>query len=273
MPTARRRLRRLLRAYRASRRAAHAAAGVRVHALARVHVHHLAQRQGDHGRLASAALRLRDDVAAGEDGHHRALLDGGRLFKAVRVQAAQQVLANAHRVKRGNSAHALARLKHNLRVRAAAAAAARGSRLVRHAGRRPGDATRAARRRAGQLWPRWRFLCPSLVPLMAAASAAAPGPPLRHRRAGDPAARRSSTPARPDKKNRRRICSGVYTRKKRPRSRPRPPPRSRAREKNVVCCVRVLPAQQPPSTDSRRLTCRGDPPCRAPSSAPPARPA
>lgn len=50
--------------------------------------------------LASARLGLGDGVTALDNRHNGALLDGAGLLKAVRVDAAQQVLAETHVVER-----------------------------------------------------------------------------------------------------------------------------------------------------------------------------
>ena len=79
--------------------------------LAGVGVEHLAEREGDHGRLAGARLRLRDDVAAAGDGHDRALLNRRGLLETVRVEAAKQVLADAHAVEGADHLDALGRVE------------------------------------------------------------------------------------------------------------------------------------------------------------------
>lgn len=62
-------------------------------------VDHLADGEGDHGCLAGAGLGLRDDVAAGDDGEDGALLDGGGLLEAIAVDAAEEVVLDAHLVE------------------------------------------------------------------------------------------------------------------------------------------------------------------------------
>mmetsp|Transcript_23503 Transcript_23503/g.73932 ORF Transcript_23503/g.73932 Transcript_23503/m.73932 type:complete len:306 (+) Transcript_23503:468-1385(+) len=61
------------------------------------------------GRLAGARLRLRDGVAALEDGHDGALLDGGRLLKAVRVDAAEQLVLEPHGIEGLDDLHVVRR--------------------------------------------------------------------------------------------------------------------------------------------------------------------
>ena len=79
--------------------------------LAGVGVEHLAEREGDHGRLAGTGLRLRDDVAAARDWHDRALLNRRGLLESVRVETAEEVLADAHGVEGGHHLDALGRVE------------------------------------------------------------------------------------------------------------------------------------------------------------------
>jgi hypothetical protein len=80
-------------------------------ALAHGRVHALAHRDGNHGRLAGAGLRLRNDVPALRDGHDGPLLDGRRLLKAELVDAAHEQVLQPHVVKGLHDPDALARLE------------------------------------------------------------------------------------------------------------------------------------------------------------------
>lgn len=62
----------------------------------RLSVYLLEDGDGKRGRLAGTRLGLCDDVMALDAGHDGALLDGRRLFKAIGVNAAQQLLLKVH---------------------------------------------------------------------------------------------------------------------------------------------------------------------------------
>ena len=82
--------------------------------LAQLRVDHLQHGDGEGGRLARARLRLGDDVAARDDGHNGALLDGRGLLEAVAVDAAQELLFELHAIECGQHLHVLARLELDL---------------------------------------------------------------------------------------------------------------------------------------------------------------
>eukprot|EP00500_Bicosoecida_sp_ms1_P012720 CAMPEP_0203816648 /NCGR_PEP_ID=MMETSP0115-20131106/17212_1 /ASSEMBLY_ACC=CAM_ASM_000227 /TAXON_ID=33651 /ORGANISM="Bicosoecid sp, Strain ms1" /LENGTH=426 /DNA_ID=CAMNT_0050725555 /DNA_START=37 /DNA_END=1313 /DNA_ORIENTATION=+ len=79
-------------------------------AVARGEVDGLQHTDAEHTRFASTALRLRNDVAAAQDGHDGPLLDRRRLVEAVGVDAAEQVLLQPHLLEGRHHLHARARL-------------------------------------------------------------------------------------------------------------------------------------------------------------------
>lgn len=74
-------------------------------------VDHLTNGEGNHGGLPRPGLGLRDDVAAIDDGHDGALLDGRRLLEPVRVDPPQQVIPDPHLVEARHRLHPGARLE------------------------------------------------------------------------------------------------------------------------------------------------------------------
>lgn len=74
-------------------------------------VDHLTDGEGNHGGLPRPGLGLRDDVAAIDDGHDGALLDGRRLLEPVRVDPPQQVIPDPHLVEARHRLHPRARLE------------------------------------------------------------------------------------------------------------------------------------------------------------------
>lgn len=96
----------------------------------------LANGEGNHGGLARAGLGLGDNISADEYGHHSTLLNRRGLLKAVVVDAAEQVVLDAHLVEASHHLHLPRRLElqrllrraHSPRVRPHNAASAN----VRH---------------------------------------------------------------------------------------------------------------------------------------------
>lgn len=121
-----------MRNYRVSKRSL----GILRDALSGGSIDLLANGEGDHGGLARTGLGLGDNVSADEYGHHGPLLDSRGLLEAVVVDAAEQVVLDAHLVEAGHHLHLPRRLElqrllrraHSPRVRPHHA----GSANVRH---------------------------------------------------------------------------------------------------------------------------------------------
>jgi hypothetical protein len=95
----------------------------------------LADGEGYHGALAGAGLGLGDDVTAVDDGEYGALLDGGGLLEAVVVDAAEELVLDAHLVEAADDLDPRRGLEGEVlvvHVAAAAGAAPGGGRRRRH---------------------------------------------------------------------------------------------------------------------------------------------
>ena len=96
----------------------------------------LANGEGYHGGLASDGLGLGDNISAEENGHHSSLLNRRGLLEAVVVDAAEQVVLDAHLVEAGHHLHLPRRLELQRLLRRAHSARVRphhaGSANVRH---------------------------------------------------------------------------------------------------------------------------------------------